>query len=329
MGTIQISGRKEENNNQNLAGILKSLEEQCKSCTPTSPLECITRCHVYKLKNELRKLRETLDNPNYVKELLNVLKNNTRIQLLQTIANGKSSVAQLRQILNTPENRYSPQGLSQDYLHPLVNVGLATEGPDEYCITTFGSRVTELLQNFVEFAEILPAKSECYEETLLESLLSGPKTFEDVEALISPKSTSRTLKRLRSAGLIETSDERDYIFFFKTIRDPNKETLSASERKIHSALKTEGISAGNLAKETGVSVRRTYKCLKSLKGKKLVFIRRTPKVYALTGRGQKLALLLQELQLIVEDTWISSQQVMQNNGAGLKAGGVSQNVFLR
>ena len=98
MGTILISNRKGENN-QDLAGMLKSLDAECRNCAPTSPLECITRCQVYKLKNELRKLRETIGNPSYIKELFNVLKNETRFHLLQAIVNGRRSVGQLNQVL--------------------------------------------------------------------------------------------------------------------------------------------------------------------------------------------------------------------------------------
>jgi len=60
-------------------------------------------------------------------------------------------------------------------------------------------------------------------------------------------------------------------------------------------------------------MRRTYKYLRGLKGKKLIFIRRTPKAYGLTCKGEMLASVLQELEKIVEDTWSSSEQVMQNN----------------
>src|SRR5659263_759973 len=93
MGTVQISSRTGENN-QSLSGILKSLDAECSNCAPTTPLECITRCQVYKLKNELRKLRETMDNPNYIKELFNVLKNETRLHILKSIVNGRYSVSQ-------------------------------------------------------------------------------------------------------------------------------------------------------------------------------------------------------------------------------------------
>ncbi|MGD0070616.1 MAG: ArsR family transcriptional regulator [Candidatus Bathyarchaeia archaeon] len=311
MGNVLSPPRKGDNHD--LAGMLRSLNAECRNCAPITPLECISRCRVYKLKNELRKLRETMDKPNYIKELFNVLKNETRLHILQAIVNGRYSVSQLQQELKKTGHSHSQDTISEEYLRPLMAVGLATEARDEYYATTFGGRLTELLGNFPEFVEMLPAHSECYEETLLQSLLSGPKTFEAIEALISPKIASRILKRLRSAGLIETSMERDYIFFFKSKRDPDKENFTLTERRNYDAIPNEGISAGKLAKETGLSIRRTYKYLRGLKGKKLVFIRKTPKAYGLTCKGEKLASVLQELQQIVEETWSSSEQVMHGN----------------
>ncbi len=311
MGNVLSPPRKGDN--RDLAGMLRSLNAECRNCAPITPLECISRCQVYKLKNELRKLRETMDNPNYIKELFNVLKNETRLHILQAIVNGRYSVSQLQQELKKTGHSHSQDTISEEYLRPLMAVGLATEARDEYYATTFGGRLTELLGNFPEFVEMLPAHSECYEETILQSLLSGPKTFEAIEALISPKIASRILKRLRSAGLIETPMERNYIFFFKSKRDPNKENFTLTERRIYDAIPNEGISAGKLAKETGLSIRRTYKYLRGLKGKKLVFIRKTPKAYGLTCKGEKLASVLQELQQIVEETWSSSEQVMHDN----------------
>ena len=311
MGDVLILPRKIENIHD-LAGTIKSLDAECVNCAPITPLECISRCQVYKLKNELRKLREAMDNPNYIKELFNVLKNETRLHILQAIVNGRYSVIRLQQELKKTGHNHSQETLSEEYLRPLMTLGLATEAREEYYATTFGGRLTELLGNFPEFVEMLPAHSECYEETLLQSMLSGPKTFEDVEDLIPPKIASRILKRLRSAGLIETPQKRDYIFFFRSKRDSNKETFTATERRIYETIPTDGISAGKLAEETGLSMRRTYKYLRSLKGKKLVFIRKTPKAYGLTRKGERLASILQELQQIVEDTWSSSEQVVRN-----------------
>ena len=311
MGKVLTTIRNSEH--KDLAGMLSQLDAECRNCAPTSPLECITRCQVYKLKNELRKLRETMDNPNYIKELFNVLKNQTRLHILNAIVNGRYSVSQLQQELKKTGHTHSQDTINEEYLQPLMAVGLATESRDEYYATTFGGRLTESLGAFPEFAETLPAHSECYEETLLRALLLGPKTFEEIESLISSKIASRILKRLRSVGLIETPEDRDYIFFFKSKRDPEKEDFSETERGVYDAIADEGISAGKLAKETGLSMRRTYKYLRGLKGKKLVFIRRTPKAYGLTTKGENLASVLTELQLIVDDTWSSSKQIIGNN----------------
>ena len=80
-------------------------------------------------------------------------------------------------------------------------VGLVTEARDEYYATMFGTRLTKMLGCFPEIAEKLPAHSECYEETILPFLLAGPKTFEEIEAILPPQTVSRTLKRLNSARL--------------------------------------------------------------------------------------------------------------------------------
>lgn len=294
---------------QDLATMLKTLDAECRNCAPTSPLECINRCHVYKLKNELRTLRTAMDNPNYLKELFNVLKNQTRLHILQTIAEGRYSVTQLQQELKKNGYNHSQDTINEEYLKPLMSVGLAIESCEQYYATQFGGRLTQTLGTFPDFAQVLPAHSECYEETLLQTLLSGPKTFEDVEKVVSSKIASRILKRLRQVDLLQTPEDRDYIFFFKSKRDPAKESLTATEQKVYSSIPDEGISAGKLSEETGLSIRRIYKYLRSLKGKKLVFVRKTPKAYALTDRGTALASVLEKLNSIVEETWSSSQQV--------------------
>ncbi len=293
--------------------MLTTLNAECRNCAPTSPLECINRCQVYKLKNELRKLSQTMDNPNYIKELFNVLKNETRLHILKAIADGRYSVSQLQQELKKTGHTHSQETINEEYLQPLMAVGLANESRDEYYATHFGGRLTEVLGVFPEFADVLPAHSECYEETLLRALLAGPKTFEDIETVISAKIASRILKRLREVGLIETPEDRDYIFFFKSKRDPSKETFIETEEKVYRHIPSEGISAGKLSKQTGLSMRRTYKYLRGLKGKKLVFIRKTPKTYGLTCRGEMLASVLEGLHEIVEETWDSSKNVFRAN----------------
>ena len=185
----------------------------------------------------------------------------------------------------------------------------------------FGSRLAKQFECLPEFALKLPDSSKCYEEIVLQHLLSGSKTFESIEAVILLRNISRTLKRLRSARLISKSADREYVFFFKTKRDPNKETLTATQRKIYDGIAYQGISAGKLASRTSFSTRVTYRCIKHLKGKKLVFQRRTPKAYALTDKGRKLATILYDLQQTVEDAWLSFQQISQDSTISIKVEG--------
>ncbi len=314
MGGIVVTSRNVKRN-RNLADLLGTLDAECRKCAPITPLKCITRCTVWKLKNELRQLRETMHNSHFIKDLFNVLKNKTRLHILNAILKDHYSVDQLQKELKKDGYSLSQDTINEEYLRPLVDVGLAAEAQDQYYATIFGGRLTELLEGFPKLINILPVHSECYEETLLSALLAGPKTFQEVEALVSSKVVSRVLKRLKTSGLIETPKERDYIFFFKSKRDPRKETFSLTERRIYDALSEEGISARKLSEKTGLSLRRIYKYLRELKGKKLVFPRKTPKAYDLTYKGKKLAILLQELQNLVEETWNSSEQVVNNEKA--------------
>jgi DNA-binding HxlR family transcriptional regulator/predicted transcriptional regulator len=293
---------------QGITEILLTLDGQCKSCKPVSPLECITNCNVWKLRSELRRLRETMEKPNYMKDLLNVLKNDRRLHILQAIARGRYSVGKLQQELKKNGYLHSQDTLSGEYLRPLLNVGLAAEAQEQFYATTFGGRLTTLIGNIPEFANFLPAHSECYEETILRMLLPGPKSFEEIENIVSPKIVSRILKRLKISDLIETPEERDYIFFFKSKRDLTKETLKPTEKRVYTNIADEGISAKKLAQKTALSPRRTYKYLRGLKGKKLIFARKTPKTYALTEKGERVAWLLDEVYKLVKETLSFSEQ---------------------
>jgi hypothetical protein len=87
--------------NTGLSVRLRELEAQCRNCNPITPFECISRCKVYKLKNELRQLKGAMDNPDYTKELFNVLKNQTRLCILQAIVHDKCAIGKLQHQLKT------------------------------------------------------------------------------------------------------------------------------------------------------------------------------------------------------------------------------------
>jgi DNA-binding PadR family transcriptional regulator len=113
--------------------------------------------------------------------------------------------------------------------------------------------------------------------------------------MVPTKSVARVLNRLEKGQLIEATKENDYIFYFKTKRDSNKEAFSITEKRVYENIPLDGISAGRLAAKTGISLRRTYKYLRRLKGKKLVFTRKKPKSYALTAKGVEVALVIKKI----------------------------------
>jgi predicted transcriptional regulator len=159
----------------------------------------------------------------------------------------------------------------------------------------------------------LPAHSRCNEETVLKVLLRGSKTFEEVNRIAIHKTASRIIRRLKKVNLIETPKGRAYVFFFRSKRDPSKSRFSYTESKVYCSVADEGISAQKLAEKTGLTTRTTYKYLRRLKGKKLVFSRKMPKAYRLTVEGEKLALLLYELHSLVDETLRSSEQFFKDN----------------
>lgn len=291
---------------------LKTLEDMCKHCTPITPVQCISMCRFYKLKNELRNLRNIMDNPNYTTDFFNVLKNQTRLWVFQTIISGKGTIAKIHQELKSIGAKTSQYSISDDYIQPLITIGLVTESLGKYSATQFGICINDLLVDFDEFIEKLPSQSECHEEHLLQLLLSGPKTRKDIRQIISSIVASRVLKRLATSNLVNLPADRNYIFFHKSKRDPALEKLTNSEMNIYQAIPTEGITADKLAKLVGISQRRIYNHIRHLKGKKLVFTRNIPLTYTLTNNGQKLATILQNLSQQVEKTWSYTECISQH-----------------
>jgi predicted transcriptional regulator len=298
-----------------LVKMLRELNKECQSCAPLTPVKCITRCKTWKLKNELRKLSKKMSNPDYLKDLLNVLKNETRLHILQTSVRRSYSLNKIQQELRKAGYSHSRDTINQEYLKPLLGVGLIAEIQDQYYATTLGNNITSILNDFPDFANVLPAHSECHEETLLRNLLEGSKTFQEIEKILTPSIASRILKRLKKEKLLVTPKEREYIFFFRTRRNPEKETLNLTELNVYNSIPSLGFPVKKIAMEAQLSIRRVYKYLRGLKGKKLVFTRKSPKTYELTDKGEKLALILEDLVELVEKTWNSSIEIINGENS--------------
>jgi len=245
--------------------------------------------------------------------LLNTLKNDRRLQILEIISEGCYSKARLQQRLKKRGYYHSQQTIAEEYLTPLLEVGLAGEDQNRYYATVFGCRLNDLMKGFSDVEKVLPPHSECYEETALGMLLDKPKTYEDFEGMIPAKSVARVLNRLQKAKLVETTNENDYIFYFQTKRDSNSTKFSPTEKRIYENISIEGISARKLTEKTSISLRRTYKYLRRLKGKKLVFTRKRPKSYVLTPKGLEIAKMLREIRNLTLETLATASHILNNN----------------
>jgi predicted transcriptional regulator len=299
-----------------LVTILKSLEDNCKTCNPLTPIVCVTECNTWKLKNELRKIHEKMQKPNFFPQLLNTLKNKRRCQILDMISRQRYSISQLQQKLKSLGYSHSQQTIVEEYINPLAEVGLVQETQNPYHATILGCRVNELVKDFHDLEDILPTHSECYEETVLNALLENQKTYEDMRAVIPAKSVARVLSRLQRAALVQTSREKNYIFFFKTKRDSRLSRFSPTERRVYENIPTEGVSAKKLSENTGISLRRTYKYLRKLKGKKLIFTRKKPLSYSLTIKGAKVAAMLKAIHNLAIETQATTTQLLKDEEAG-------------
>ena len=293
-----------------LTDTVRRMEETCKNCNPLSMLTCIAGCSIWKLKNEFRGLHKKLQDPDFATHLLNALKNKRRLQVLEIISKGRISTSRLQQELGKLNHSHSQKTIIEEYIEPLVEVGLATQDQDKYFATLFGYRLNELTKRFHDIVDVLPPHSECYEETVLTALLSGPRIHEALEGVIPAGNVARVLSRLQSGGLVKTAKENDYVFFFKTQRNPNKEILAPTEKKVYGNITEDGISARRLAERTNIPLRRTYKYLRRLKGKKLVFTREKPKSYALTDEGVQAALALQSIRNLAKEVLEAAKQVL-------------------
>jgi predicted transcriptional regulator len=295
-----------------LAETAKKLEQRCQNCKPLSMLECVADCKVWKLKNEFRQLHKIMQDPSFTNHLLNTMKNKRRMQILKTLIRGEYAISELQQELKKLGYCHSQETIIGEYVNPLIEVGLVVEKQQKYHSTMFARKINDIFKDHYEVFEELPSHSECYEEKMLTILFNGPKTYKQVEKLVPAKSIARILKRLKTAEMIETIREKDFVFFFKTRRDPGKESLSHTEKRVRENLSEEGISAKKLAAKTGISLRRTYKYLRRLKGKKLVFVRKEPRVYVLTEKGLQTVTRLQRLSDLVQETTATLSQLFQN-----------------
>jgi len=280
---------------------LERADEQCRNCHPPTPLDCIGSCKVWHFRNELRQLRGTFAKEDYRNTFLNTLKNKRRLMILEILSKSSLSIPQLQKELKELGYNHSQETIFNEYVEPLIATGLILENSNHFRTTIFGNEVSQIFAGLHGIEDILPPHSECHEEKIVEALLESPKTYEELTLVISNDSLKRAMARLLDAKLITTNGNNNYIFYFRTRRPENKERFSTTEKRVYDNIPEEGITGERLAEMTHISLRRTYKYIRKLKGKKLVFKKKHPKTYALTAEGMKIATFLEKLDALLKE----------------------------
>ena len=282
-----------------LVEMLTKTKELCQYCRPATPIKCVTDCNIWRLRNQLSRLHRRIDNLDFMKDLFNALKNKRRLRIIEILSKGRYTIETLQQKLKETGYHHSQLTIRDEYVGPIVDVGIVQKNGRKYHLTLLGHRLNELTDDLDIIEERLPPHSECYEEKIITTLFERQKTYDELESSIGAESLSRVLSRLRESNLIKEDRNRRYMFYYPTKRDPDKERLSPTEERVYGNIPEEGISARKLAEKTVISLRRTYKYLRRLRGKKLAFKRKNLKKYTLTEEGKRIAKLLLKIRELI------------------------------
>jgi len=299
------------NNSAELVEILKQADSICRYCEPVSPMICIEHCEIWRAKNEFLEMNGMLCADEHVHNLLNAVKNDRRQKVIEALSERPRNIKGLQEYLKSKGYYHSQHTIDSEYAEPLVKAGLVKREDAKYRLTLYGQKFLDVLNRF-NVENPLPSHSRCYEEIVLKKLKDGPKTYAGLAESLSQKSLSRSLKRLTETGLVAKSKSLNYVFYFRTKKVPKK-AFSPTEKKVYETIPEVGISASELSKKVGINLRRTYKYLRKLRKRRLVFTRKRPRTYELTPSGMEVADFLEETANLVLDASKASAFLLERS----------------
>jgi predicted transcriptional regulator len=101
--------------------------------------------------------------------------------------------------------------------------------------------------------------------------------------------------RLRAKRLLAERADSHYVFYHRAKGRP-KMRLSPTEKRVFDAIPQIGIPAHSLPGIVGINLRRTYKYLRKLREKKLVFALKTKRTYELTAQGREILKIIDQIE---------------------------------
>ena len=262
----------------------------------------------------------TLYADDYAHNLLNAVKNDRRRKVIEALSQRPRSIKGLQEYLKGQGYYHSRRTIARTYVEPLVEAGLVKKDGTKYRLTLYGRKFKDVLSRF-NVEDSLPSHSRCYEEILLKKLKDGPKSYSDLARSVPQNTLSRPIQRLTEEGLVTKSKSSDYVFYFRTKKVPKKR-FSPTERKVYEAIPEVGVSARELSRKVGINLRRTYKYLRRLRKRRLVFTRKRPRTYELTPSGREAANFLEETANLVLDASRASAFLLERSKQIMAAPGL-------
>lgn len=284
----------------NLTDALSTVENYCKNCKTASPMVCVERCEVWQVKHEIQEIRRVTSEKTHLRKLFNALKNKRRLKILKALCEHAQNVEELQKHLHQNGFHHSHETVVEAYLKPLISVGLVRMEGVRFKVTFYGRMVQNLLSQQA-FSDLLPVHSCCYEETVLKEL-NTPKTFNELATHVPPKSLSRILMRLRAKKLLIGKAHSHYVSYHKAENTLRMQQLSPTEKRVLDAIPQAGITIRSLSAIVGINIRRTFKYLRRLREKNLVFALRAKRTYELTVEGREIMRVLEEIERLASSS---------------------------
>lgn len=233
-----------------------------------------------------------LEDSQVIARILNAIKNERRVSILQLLQENPHSEKEIRNGLRSMGHKHSLTTI-RGYLQPLVEAELAVHKHGKYSTTARGYKVLQLVGK-TNFLLRFPSNSSCHEELSLIAIKNSYRTIEELAKMVDRPVLPRTLNRLQRQGLVQSNHPREHAQFYR-VRARLHGNASPTERRVFHALNQEGISVRDLSKAVGITVRRTYKYLARLRKKGLALQRILPVTYALTSTGRIVADFIEEI----------------------------------
>lgn len=257
-------------------------------------MTCIERCYIWKLKNELLKTLNVTRESRYPIHLLNSIKNERRLKILEILSSRRCNIKEIQQYLRREGYYHSCSTIKNTYVKPLMNTGLVKIENGKYKLTLYGKKIHNILSKG-KFKEIFLGYSSCKEEFCLRALITGPKTHDELAASLSKADLRRVIKKLKKKRLIARIHPAARVLFYATEKESIKGLSPTERRVLDIVLKTDGISVHDISNKVGITLRRAYKYLNKLRKKKLVLRQRKATLYILTPKGKEVADYLEKV----------------------------------